>query len=40
MITIKGAFNSAKVFLDAVDDGTMQQLHELCNQPFVEGLKD
>jgi RNA-splicing ligase RtcB len=39
MITIKGAFNSAKVFLDAVDDGTMQQLHELCNQPFVEGLK-
>ena len=39
MITIKGAFNSAKVFLDAVDDGTSQQLHELCNQPFVEGLK-
>ncbi|MBT9134651.1 MAG: RNA-splicing ligase RtcB [Firmicutes bacterium] len=39
MITIKGAYNSAKIFLDAVDEGTLQQLHELCNQPFVEGLK-
>ena len=39
MITVKGAYNSAKVFLDTVDDGALQQLHELCNQPFVEGLK-
>ncbi len=39
MITIKGAYNSAKVFLDEVDEGTLGQLHELCNQPFVAGLK-
>lgn len=39
MIELKGKFNQAKVFTDNVDDVTIGQIIELCNQGFTEGNK-
>ena len=36
---IKGLYNTAKVFTDNIDETTLAQVTELCNQPFVQGLK-
>jgi len=38
MIEVRGKYNTARVFVDAVDEGVLTQLTGLCNQPFVEGL--
>lgn len=37
MLEVKGKFNTAKVFTDKIEDEAVQQIKELCNQPFVEG---
>lgn len=39
MFTIRGEYNSAKVFADALDENATQQILKLCNQPFVESSK-
>ncbi len=39
MLEIKGKFNTAKVFTDKIEDEAVQQIKELCNQPFVEDCK-
>ena len=39
MLTIGGKFNTAKVFIDKIDDTAAEQLETLCNQSFVEGCK-
>lgn len=35
---IKGKYNTAKVFASVVDDETVKQIKELCNQKFTKGL--
>lgn len=37
MIEVKGKFNAAKVFADKIENEAIEQLKDLCNQPFVEG---
>lgn len=37
MIELQGKFNTAKVFTDNVDDVTVGQVIELCNQDFTQG---
>lgn len=37
MIEIKGKYNTAKVFIDNIENEVKEQLAELCSQPFVEG---
>jgi tRNA-splicing ligase RtcB len=39
LVELQGKYNTAKVFTDNVDDMTIGQVIELCNQPFVEGSK-
>lgn len=39
MLTIGGKFNTAKVFIDKIDNTAAEQLEILCNQSFVEGCK-
>jgi RNA-splicing ligase RtcB len=39
MQEVKGKFNSAKVFTDAVDEKSLQQIQTLCNQEFTSGTK-
>lgn len=39
MLEVKGKYNTAKVFTDNVEIEAIDQLKELCNQPFVEGCK-
>ena len=39
MIEVKGKYNTAKVFTDNIEIEAIEQLKELCNQPFVEGRK-
>ena len=39
MLTIGGKFNTAKVFIDTIDDSAAEQIETLCNQSFVEGCK-
>lgn len=39
MIEVKGKYNSAKVFTDNVEEEVIDQIVELCNQPFIEGSK-
>lgn len=36
MIELKGKYNTAKVFTDNIDNTTISQVIELCNQPFVK----
>jgi len=39
MLEVKGKYNTAKVFTDNIEDEAIEQLKELCRQPFVEGCK-
>lgn len=39
MLEIKGEFNTAKVFTDIIDEDSIRQIYELCNQSFAEGAK-
>ncbi|OVE70203.1 RNA-splicing ligase RtcB [Clostridium diolis] len=39
MIEVKGKYNTAKVFTDNIETEAIEQLKELCNQPFVDGCK-
>ena len=39
MQEIKGKYNNAKVFTDNIEQEAIDQILELCNQPFVEGAK-
>ena len=39
MIEIKGKFNTAKVFTDVIDEASISQIIELCNQQFTSGEK-
>ncbi len=36
---IQGKYNNAKVFTDNIEKEAIEQLRELCNQPFIEGCK-
>ncbi|SHH63908.1 RtcB family protein [Clostridium intestinale] len=36
---IQGKYNNAKVFTDNIEKEAIEQLRELCNQPFIEGRK-
>ena len=37
MIEIKGKYNTAKVFTNSLEELSMEQIENLCNQSFVEG---
>ena len=37
MIELKGIYNTAKVFTQNVDQETISQIVDLCNQDFIEG---
>ena len=37
MLELKGAYNSAKVFTDNIDETTISQIIELCNEEFTTG---
>lgn len=39
MLEIKGKYNTAKVFTDIVDEDSIRQIYELCNQQFAEKEK-
>jgi RNA-splicing ligase RtcB len=39
MLEVKGKYNTAKVFTDNIEIEAIEQLKELCRQPFVEGCK-
>lgn len=39
MLEIKGKFNTAKVFTDIIDEDSIRQVCEFCNQSFTEGAK-
>ena len=39
MLEIRGKFNTAKVFTDIIDEDSIRQVYELCNQSFAEGAK-
>ena len=39
MIELKGKHNTAKVFTDVVDEASIAQVIELCNQAFCEGSR-
>jgi len=39
MKEVTGKYNTAKVFTDNVDDGSLQQIKLLCDQEFTEGSK-
>lgn len=39
MLEIRGKFNTAKVFTDIIDEDSIRQVYELCNQSFSEGAK-
>ena len=39
MLEIKGKFNTAKVLTDIIDEDSIRQVYELCNQSFAEGAK-
>ena len=39
MLEIRGKFNTAKVFTDIIDEDSIRQVYELCNQSFTEGAK-
>lgn len=39
MFTLRGKYNTAKVFADELDEKAVEQIIELCNQPFVKGSK-
>lgn len=37
MITLNGKYNSANVYTDIIDDDSIRQIIELCNQEFTKG---
>ncbi|MGN0553287.1 MAG: RtcB family protein [Oscillospiraceae bacterium] len=39
MIELKGKYNSAKVFTDVIDEASISQIIELCNQEFTAGQR-
>jgi len=39
MIEIRGKYNTAKVFTDVVDESSIAQITQLCNQAFTEGSR-
>ena len=39
MIEIQGKFNTAKIFTDVVDNASIAQVQELCNQAFTAGSR-
>ena len=39
MIEINGAYSTAKIFTDNVEETALSQIQQLCNQPFVKGCK-
>lgn len=39
IVELQGKHNSAKVFTDNIDEMTIGQVIEMCNQPFAEGSK-
>ena len=39
MIEIQGEFNAAKIFTDVVDNASIAQVQELCNQAFTAGSR-
>lgn len=39
MLEIRGKFNTAKVFTDIIDEDSIRQVYELCNQSFSEEAK-
>jgi len=39
MLELKGAYTQAKVFTDNIDDKTISQIIEVCNEQFTEGSK-
>lgn len=39
MIELKGKYNTAQVFTDIIDEASISQIIELCNQPFTENSK-
>lgn len=39
MKEITGAFSSAKIFTDVVEENAIEQIQTLCNQPFTEGCR-
>lgn len=39
MMILNGKYNSAKVFTDVIDQSSIAQIIELCNQPSSEGLQ-
>lgn len=39
MIEINGAYSTAKIFTDNVEETALSQIQQLCNQPFVKDCK-
>lgn len=39
MLELKGKYNTAKVFTDVVDEASISQIIELCNQEFAQGSR-
>ena len=39
MLEVKGKYTTARVFIDNIETEAIEQLRELCDQPFVEGCK-
>lgn len=39
MLEVKGKFNTAKIFTDVVDEASISQVTELCNQEFCAGSR-
>ena len=36
---LKGKYNTAKVFTDVIDQDSIAQIIQLCNQPFAQGSR-
>lgn len=39
MLEIRGKYNTAKIFTNVVDESSVAQVMQLCNQPFTEGSR-
>ncbi|MEY8358101.1 RtcB family protein [Anaerotruncus colihominis] len=39
MLEVKGKYNSAKIFTDVVDEASVAQVIQLCNQSFTDGSR-
>lgn len=39
MIEIKGAYNTAKIYTDTIEENAAEQIEQLCNQEFVKGCR-